>query len=193
MNLVFSEETEELRATVRQFFQDKSDEQAVRVWIRATARTSLVLFSLAFAARPLRQLWRSPASAWMLRNRRTLGLSFAFSHLLHAIGIDWLNVVWGDVTPLTTLVLGSLGFLWIAAMAATSNDTAVARLGRARWRQLHLSGSWLLWFLFLATNGGNAAEGSGAYVAPVMLCVAVAGLRAAAWQRKRAAAPAPVA
>ena len=39
-----------------------TDEECARVLIRATARSSLVFFLLAFAARPLRRVWRSGVS-----------------------------------------------------------------------------------------------------------------------------------
>ena len=67
--------------------QHGAGEEGLRVLIRATARTSLVLFAGAFAASGLRRVWRSPASAWLVKNRRYVGLSFAVSHGLHLAAI----------------------------------------------------------------------------------------------------------
>ena len=64
-----------------------SGEAGLRMLMRATARTSLALFGAAFAASSLRSLWPTPATGWLLRQRRYLGLSFAFSHALHALAI----------------------------------------------------------------------------------------------------------
>jgi DMSO/TMAO reductase YedYZ heme-binding membrane subunit len=172
----------------------------VRAWIRASARASLALFLLAFAARPLRQLWRHPVSAWLLRNRRQLGVSFAASHGLHLAAIVWFGLAWPDAFAAqvqgTTLVLGGLGFAFTGAMAATSSDAAVRRLGSRRWKALHATGLWLLWLIFLATFGGAAAAGGGpVHVTAALLLVAAVGLRAAArWRRprRRAEAAAPV-
>jgi DMSO/TMAO reductase YedYZ heme-binding membrane subunit len=163
----------------------------VRAWIRASARASLALFLLAFAARPLRQLWRHPASAWLLRNRRPLGVSFAASHGLHLVAIVWFGTGWPDAfaaqVQATTLVFGGIGFAFTGAMAATSSDAAVRRLGARRWKALHASGMWTLWLIFLATFGGAAAAGGEpVHVAAALLLVAALGLRAAArWRRPK--------
>src|SRR5919109_3608715 len=59
----------------------------VRMVIRFTARTSLLLFCLAFAAAALALLWPNAWTRWLRRNRRYLGLSFAASHAIHAVAI----------------------------------------------------------------------------------------------------------
>ena len=59
----------------------------VRMVIRFTARTSLVLFCLAFSAAALARLWPNAWTRWLRRNRRYLGVSFAASHAIHAVAI----------------------------------------------------------------------------------------------------------
>src|SRR6476619_8232272 len=56
----------------------------VRMVIRFTARSSLLLFCLAFSAAALARLWPNAWTRWQRRNRRYLGLSFAASHAIHA-------------------------------------------------------------------------------------------------------------
>ncbi len=56
----------------------------VRMVIRFTARTSLVLFCLAFSAAALARLWPNASTRWLRRNRRYLGVSFAASHAIHS-------------------------------------------------------------------------------------------------------------
>ena len=63
------------------------DTDGYRMVIRATARTSLVLFLAAFAASAAFKLWPGPVTRWLRRNRRQLGLGFAMSHLIHALAI----------------------------------------------------------------------------------------------------------
>ncbi|EFG9153081.1 hypothetical protein BL864_005536, partial [Escherichia coli] len=63
------------------------DVEATRLVIRATARSSLLLFLLAFVASSAVQLWPGEATRWLLRNRRYFGLAFAFSHGIHAVAI----------------------------------------------------------------------------------------------------------
>src|SRR4051794_4251606 len=62
-------------AGTRQF-----DVDGVRMAIRFTARTSLLLFCLAFGAAALAKLWPNAWTRWQRRNRRYLGVSFAASH-----------------------------------------------------------------------------------------------------------------
>jgi DMSO/TMAO reductase YedYZ heme-binding membrane subunit len=160
-------------------------EPGVRAVIRWTARSSLVLFLATFVASSLRRLWRAPASAWLLRNRRALGLSFAVSHALHLAGILALAVRVPTATfEPATVVGGGVGYAFIAAMAATSSDAAVRRLGALRWRLLHRTGSWLVFAIF-AQNYLVAPFVNPAY-APLGLAVAAAlALRLAARQRRR--------
>src|SRR5262245_22291885 len=63
------------------------DVDSVRMAVRYTARSSLVLFCLAFSARAVLTLFPSMWARWQFRNRRYLGLSFAISHALHAVAI----------------------------------------------------------------------------------------------------------
>src|SRR6201999_4612294 len=69
-------------AGMRQFEVD-----GVRAVIRFTARSSLMLFCLAFSAGALARLWPNAWTRWQRRNRRYLGVSFAASHAIHAVAI----------------------------------------------------------------------------------------------------------
>ncbi|MFP8874680.1 MAG: hypothetical protein VCB42_09170, partial [Myxococcota bacterium] len=42
-------------------------------------------------------------------------------------------------------------YAFMFAMAATSNDASVRRLGAWRWRMLHTAGGWYIWFIFAFT------------------------------------------
>ncbi|MBL9016831.1 MAG: ferric reductase-like transmembrane domain-containing protein [Myxococcales bacterium] len=149
-------------------------------FVRVTARTSLVWFALAFAASPLVALRPTPASKWLLRNRRSLGLAMAITHGAHLVGISILAArhgaaFWSAIAP-STLIGGGLGYLILAAMVATSTDRSLLRLGRRRWRALHLTGMWWFWLIFMATYSGQLAHGVFAWLATAGL-VALAGLR----------------
>ena len=166
-----------------------SGADGVAMWVRATARSSLALLLLAYVARPLRSLWRSAASAWLLRNRRALGVSMAVSHALHLIGIIWYFT--GFERPVgpdaLTIVFGGLGFVLLFAMAATSTDAAVAWLGRARWQSLHRIGMHYVWFINAFTLLGPALGGvlPWLYGSMYAAIVGAALLRAAAFTRSR--------
>jgi hypothetical protein len=175
--------------------QAGTGEAGLRMWIRATARTSLLLFGAAFAASSLRSLWRTPATGWLLRQRRYLGLSFAFSHGLHLLAILGLSLVLGDAFEIdaVTLIFGGGAYLMIALMAATSSDRAYAWLGRRRWHLLHKIGVYWIWIIFANSYTARAAMAiargteSLAYVPVAVFIWALLGLRIAAWVRVRRA------
>ncbi len=126
-------------------------EEGIRMVVRATARTSVVLFGLAFAASSLRRVWPSALTRWLLANRRYLGVSFATSHAAHLLALfalaDWSLATFAAKGDWAGLVLGGLGYLFVAAMAATSFDRTAAWLGPRRWQRLHTIGGWYLWFI----------------------------------------------
>jgi len=156
-------------------------EAGIRVVIRATARTSFVLFMLAFVASALRRAWRAPASAWLLANRRYLGLSFAVSHGIHLAAIlalyDWSARRFVVQTGAAATSLGGLGYLFVLAMAATSFDGAVRRLGRRRWQRLHTVGAYYLWLIFTISYVPRALVESPAYLPPAMIAIGGLALR----------------
>lgn len=163
-------------------------EEGVRMLIRATARSSALLFLVAFLARPLRQLWRTEATAFAIKNRRYFGVSMAVSHLIHGSAIVWLIAAFPAAYQVnaTTLVGGGLGFAFIAAMAATSSDAAFKALGRARWTLLHRTGAWYLWLIFAFTFIPDPSRGWDALHAGFVTAFAAAPLvRAAAWLKTR--------
>jgi len=166
-----------------------TEEAGVRALIRATARSSLALFLAAFTASSLRRLWRHDATAWLLRNRRYVGVSFAVSHALHLAGIVTLAARWPESfwskTNDVTLYGGGLGYLFIAALTATSSDAAVQRLGQRRWKRLHRAGVWTLFAIFLL-NYGPAFLVSPSYLPASVAVFAGLGVRVAAWHRGRA-------
>ena len=166
-----------------------TQEEGVRVLIRATARTSFVLLLAAFVASSARRLWRNDATSWLLRNRRYLGVSFAASHALHLAGILTLVTRWPDSfwskTSKATIFGGGLGYLFVAAMTLTSSDAAVRRLGMRRWKLLHRVGIWFLFGIFLL-NYGPAGLSHPAYLPASLACIGALGLRIAARIRARA-------
>jgi hypothetical protein len=124
------------------------DEQGMRMAIRATARTSTILFLGAFVASSLRQVWSSPLSAWLLKNRRYLGLSMAVSHTYHAIALFGLwYVTAGAAPPFEPLAI--FGYVLLIAMTVTSFNQPAAWLGKRGWKILHNTGMHFFWLAFL--------------------------------------------
>ncbi len=160
-------------------------EEGIRLVIRATARTSLALFALAFAASSLRRLLPGALTTWLLRNRRYLGVSFAASHAMHLAAIIAFArmdpVEFGTISPLANRIGGGLAYVFIFAMAATSFDRMVALLGARRWKLLHTVGAHYVWLIFLVSFAKRIPQGP-EYLLGVVLLLALMGLRL--WARQ---------
>jgi hypothetical protein len=154
-------------------------EEGLRASARVTARISALLFLLPFLASSLRTLRRTSVTAWLVRNRRYLGVSFGASQTIHLAIVVSLSVVAGRSPDLTTLIAGVIGYTFVAAMVATSFDRSAAWLGPARWRTLHVTGLYYLWavfaFLFAASSG---------WTARVVLALLLLSLAARLWLRR---------
>ena len=138
------------------------DVGAVRLAIRNTARSSLLLFLLAFGASALHRVWRSPWTDWLLRNRRYLGLGFVVSHLTHAVVVATLAIIapaqFHELTQPAAFILGGTTYIFILALGATSFDRTAAWLGPRSWRALHLVGAHMIWLNFLISEGRRAPQ-----------------------------------
>lgn len=176
--------TAEVLATV---VAGRSDD-GLRQLVRVTARTSAAWFVIAFAARPLVTLWPSPSTKWLLRNRRYFGLAVAVSHFTHLAAIGFLAGRDGDAffetRKVLNTVVGGISYGLLLAMVLTSTDRAQARLGRRRWRTLHLAGMWLMWFIFTISYAKEAGRDATATVATAVLA-AVLALRVTVFIRAR--------
>jgi DMSO/TMAO reductase YedYZ heme-binding membrane subunit len=135
--------------------------EGVRMVIRFTARSSLLLFCLAFGAAALARLWPNAWTRWLRRNRRYLGLSFAASHAIHAAAIVAFAKLdpagFAEATSAASYIFGGVGYAFIIAMSATSFDRAAALVGPRAWRALHLAGGYYLWFQFMVSLGKRVA------------------------------------
>lgn len=164
-------------------------ESGVRMVIRATARTSLLLFLLAFSASSLRRLWQSAASAWLLRNRRYLGVAFAVSHYLHLLAIGtvalrWPHPFFEQSASIVLTIGGGLAYVLIAAMVVTSFDSTAKWLGARRWRILHSVGNYYVLGIFAMTYLPRALKDP-AYL-PTMIGIGLALLlRIAAFMKRK--------
>lgn len=154
--------------------------EGVRMVIRFTARSSLLLFCLAFSAAALARLWPNAWTRWQCRNRRYLGLSFAASHAIHAVAIVAFARMdpagFAEATSTASYIFGGIGYAFIIAMSATSFDRTAALLGPHAWRALHLTAGYYLWFQFMVSFG-KRVPAMPLYAAFLIPLVAVMTLR----------------
>jgi sulfoxide reductase heme-binding subunit YedZ len=162
------------------------DPHDVIIW---TARTSLVLFALAYVARPANALWPSPTTKWLLRERKWLGDGFAVSHMYHLAAIiayayaEWDRFI-GDRTKSTLLAV--VAYFFVFAMVITSIDRVRKAMSKRAWNALHLTGMHLIWIVFVGSYAKRLGEPLGPFATGLLAAIAV--IRAAAWLRARSKA-----
>jgi DMSO/TMAO reductase YedYZ heme-binding membrane subunit len=154
---------------------------------RYTARCSFALFLPVYVASSWNRLWPSAAARAVVRRRRALGLAFAAAHTVHLVALVTYNAVTDQRPDAPTLVVGGGAYLAMFAMAATSNDAAVRRLG-PHWRRLHRVGVHWLWFVFAFSYGGRTFGGQPAFAPLFAAALAALGLRVLARRKRRARA-----
>ena len=108
--------------------------------IRSLGDWSLRALVLVLAITPLRVLAGLPALAKL---RRMIGLFVFFYASLHWLayawfdkGFDWSDILI-DVPKRPFILVGTLAWLLLLALAATSFNRAIRALGAARWQALH--------------------------------------------------------
>jgi sulfoxide reductase heme-binding subunit YedZ len=153
---------------------------------RFTARVSFPIFLLAFTASSWARLAPGAPTRALLRGRRGIGLGFAAAHTVHLGALATYSFVAARPPSAVTLLAGGGAYLAMFAMAATSNDAAVRRLGGA-WRTLHTVGVYWLWFVFAFSYGSRVASGRPFFLPQVALAFGALALRIAA---RRARLPA---
>jgi sulfoxide reductase heme-binding subunit YedZ len=120
--------------------------------LRYLTKISFLIFLLAFVTRPLHDLFGNRATAWLLANRRYIGLSFAVWHLIHwpilgsmmyLLGPETFWEYFGDFA----IPAGSV-LLVITLLAATSNNASQRVLGKRVWSAIHTAGIYVIWGWF---------------------------------------------
>ena len=165
--------------------------EGVRTVARFTARSSLLLFCLAFSAAALALVRPNAWTRWLRRNRRQLGVTFAASHALHAIAIIAFAMMdpagFAVATNLASYVFGGIGYAIIIAMAATSFDRSAAAIGPRAWRALHLWGGYYLWAQFVVSFGKRipAMPLYAAFLVPLLVVMALRLIAMASNARRR--------
>lgn len=156
-----------------------------RLAARHTARLAFLCFLPVYVASAWQRLAPGPASRWLMRNRRSLGLAFATVHTVHLAALAEFNLLAGRRPDAATLVVGGGAYAALLAMVLTSNDAAVRRLGARRWKRLHSVGIHWLWFVFAVSYAGRVAAGKLGFAPLLGLALAGLGLRIAARLRAR--------
>jgi len=136
-----------------------SDEN-LRLLLRLSARVAFFVLLVIFVARPLQQLFATPATARLLKNRRLLGVAFAGIHTAHlALIIYRVNQVPDDSFNALENLPGAATYLVIYLMLITSFDAPARAIGHKAWKILHKVGLYLLFGVFLQTQLPRSLDG----------------------------------
>lgn len=129
-----------LAALVAQTFLDQLGPNPAEALIRATGDWTLRGLCVVLAVSPLRSLLGWPE---LLRFRRMLGLLVFGYASLHMLSYAWLDMGFDLAATLVDIVkrpfiwMGFSAFVILLALAATSFNGAVRRMGARRWQLLH--------------------------------------------------------
>jgi methionine sulfoxide reductase heme-binding subunit len=108
---------------------------------------ALPFLVLAFTASSLAALWKTPATRWLLANRRYVGLAFACGMAWHFAYVVRYKLVFGLQPQPFDLALDFTGLVFLLAMTVTSFYPVRKRVSPALWRRLHKAGIYTLWLL----------------------------------------------
>ncbi len=134
--------------------------------IRSTGEWALRLMCLTLAVTPLRVGFSWPALARWRRMIGLLAFFYASVHLLcYAVfdmGLDLAEIL-ADIAKRPFILVGTLSFLLLLPLAATSFNAAVRRLGAVRWQQIHrlvyvASLTMLLHFFWMRAGKSDFAD-----------------------------------
>ena len=124
------------------------EKQGIINWLDITGRTGMITFTAAFIASPLNKLFPSPLSRWLLKNRRFLGISFGFQHLIfHLPAVIWFLII--AKVPIDAIMTGGIGFVFVIPMLITSFNKPAKWIGAQNWKILHTVGMFYLMFVFI--------------------------------------------
>jgi DMSO/TMAO reductase YedYZ heme-binding membrane subunit len=139
-------------------FAENSNE-SLMLWARHTARISFAYFLLSFSASSLHYFFSNTLTKFVRHQRRYIGLSFALAHTIHLVALTSFFIVMEENPGIVTLIGGGLGYILVYAMALTSNDNAVKKLGLKRWKQIHWFGANYIAVIFALTYVGKLLNG----------------------------------
>lgn len=154
---------------------------------RLTARIAFVWFVVAWSASALARLWPGGWRAQLLKRRRAVGLGFAAAHTVHLGALLIATLAFAAPTALPKLLGGALAYVFVAAMALTSNDSAVRALGPRNWKLLHATGGYVIALVFAFAYFGRLETHPWLAIPALALIGAAALLRLLAWSRRASA------
>lgn len=152
---------------------------------RYTARFSFLWFVAAWSAAALAKLWPGGWRAVMLRRRRAIGLGFAAAHFVHLAALLIVVLMFASQPSAKTVYGGGAGYVFVALMALTSNNSSVQTLGPRNWKLLHTLGALTIAVIFAVSYLGRLEDKLWLAIPALTLLGGAALLKLVAWTRAR--------
>ncbi len=125
----------------------------IRLLLRVTARLAFIVLLVVFIARPLRQLFRTPFTLALLRNRARIGLAFAGIHTGHLLLLVYRAMeIPGFELSVAENAIGAFVYALMFAMVITTFRAPARAIGPRAWRILHKTGLYVLTAVFAQTQ-----------------------------------------
>ncbi len=129
---------------------DMATGPGVSEMIGFSVRWAVPFIYLVVGASALQTLFPSPFPAWLLRNRKYIGLCFAVAMAWQGLFIFIMSTYFrefyfADVYVLRDELEGSVGYIFLPAMVVTSFEFGRKYLDSKQWKLLHTSGIYFLW------------------------------------------------
>jgi len=129
------------------------DDESSRIALFLSARIAFVILLLIFVARPLHQMFVTPATSKLVRNRRLLGIAFVGIHTAHLGLIIHRARTFDDFEfSLVANLPGMLTYVVIYLLFATSFNATTKMLGPRNWKILHKVGLFWIFAVFAQTQ-----------------------------------------
>jgi DMSO/TMAO reductase YedYZ heme-binding membrane subunit len=151
------------------------------LWTRYSAHLAFLFLLVAFLTSTARRRWRHPVTRVLMNYRRQLGLGFATAHAFHLAALTLLLLNLEGFSVTASLAVAAFGYAVTTALAVTSNNWSVRRLGVKRWRLLHTTGiNILMLYFFVAFSAALIQKGGTVYVVYVLAIIGAVVAKAAA-------------
>ena len=151
------------------------------LWTRYSAHLAFLFLLVAFLTSTARRRWRHPVTRVLMDYRRQLGLGFATAHAFHLAALTLLLLNLEGFSVTASLAVAAFGYAVTTALAVTSNNWSVRRLGVKRWRLLHTTGiNILMLYFFVAFSAALIQKGGTVYVVYVLAIIGAVVAKASA-------------
>ena len=151
------------------------------LWTRYSAHLAFLFLLVAFLTSTARRRWRHPVTRVLMDYRRQLGLGFATAHAFHLAALTLLLLNLEGFSVTASLAVAAFGYAVTTALAVTSNNWSVRRLGVKRWRLLHTTGiNILMLYFFVAFSAALIQKGGTVYAVYVLAIIGAVVAKASA-------------